>query len=80
MRKTFLKRRVKKCVIISIDLIDALCISCCQFCSGRRNDNTGYKTLRGHSGVSNLSVGVNNSVGRHNFPKFNNSVGDLLTK
>ena len=33
-----------------------------------------------YSGVSNTSVGANNSVGRHNFPKFNNSVGDLLTK
>ena len=33
-----------------------------------------------YSGVWNISVGANNSVGRHNFPKFNNSVGDLLTK
>ena len=33
-----------------------------------------------YSGVLNISVGANNSVGRHNFPKFNNSVGDLLTK
>ena len=39
-----------------------------------------YAIFTIYSGVWNISVGANNGVGRHNFPKFNNSVGDLLTK
>ena len=32
-----------------------------------------------HSRVPNISVGQNKSIGRGNFLKFNNSIGNLLT-